>query len=800
MGDKGLSATFIHDARKLVAELETKFKRYPAPVLQKTLYLGDIGAIYAYYSNDIKQITIVTSRPTATIEEAEDRLLYDSAFPTYLSGAVTNPRLIPQKVKFEGETIELPAVTTYIPTALCATEYELPFALQTSTKLGVRLLTALFGEFYAETQEVNSFSQHGFLKPGLYTGRMRRLVQVMLGYGTQSNDPEEIGYQIPYDYKFHTCHGLYRASDNVDWVIHIVAGRGIFASPLVLVEDPPVPELGDYLYDIYKEFNGLPLGGGPPIGLPTEDMSRYITAGIVLQIATAEQIGPIFDLNLPPSFLIGWAFNEKGNRASNVVWNYDPDGIQHTYLYTMDIQIDAITSLNDTDVFKAAEVIAAGSLGTPFSDKCLRLSASQIDSVYQIRAAGADAIKAMLDGMVAPPLAPSSYAHSVERDGRVFINSSTLFAKINFKYPQVSNQGIGMFSWDAATFQAGQRPKENLLNAPLYVFYVKDEIKYISFVNDLRSQDDAGPRVTGETPECPYVDSWTIETELGSNTIPQTIITTEFDDRAEGSTFFSRYTFTGSRIGPLPYYLQDDLQDPRYGSAFRVWAFKIRYDYAIEKDKAAGNVALAPWGDREGYIYMNMSYIGSGGTAEGITFAYLIDPYAYPYERQFPAGRFPESREPCIIGDGDNKRTVLRELYNPDYPCSYLANGGGYLSTCQKLDENRLEVPLFPFEAGTHTYNEEYNIQVYIVSSATGGQPVQPNVVYTGGDWDRWSNLSPDPLTGHVQTFIATVSGFDEGANMAYMQGPDDFTEYKQGSFCTFWEAISFGSCFIGDV
>lgn len=164
----------------------------------------------------------------------------------------------------------------------------------------------------------DDWSQAALLKPGLYSGTMRNVVQVLLGSEAQ----------VPYDFHFGRTHGVYvqgAGASRVDWLIEISADNGVMAMPMPSC-DLSVPETSTLGY--------VPTGETFPTG---DKLAKAIRSGAVRQLATPDVLAAVYAKS-PFSTLFGWAFDYTGRRASVVV--YTVAQYYTTYLYTLTISGD----------------------------------------------------------------------------------------------------------------------------------------------------------------------------------------------------------------------------------------------------------------------------------------------------------------------------------------------------------------------------------------------------------------------------------------------------------------------------
>lgn len=160
--------------------------------------------------------------------------------------------------------------------------------------------------FNDEPRLGNAGAQYAAIVPSMFSGRMAKAVQVIMGRGTA----------VPYDYHWANCHGITIGADGKAWLIEISITRGVLAMLL------PVSKLGatspqDVLRESYPLFGGLPTGGTFPVGAP---LNAAITEGSILQLKTVADMAAYFAKSAYHTGL-GWSFNGDGTEAHNTCYS-----------------------------------------------------------------------------------------------------------------------------------------------------------------------------------------------------------------------------------------------------------------------------------------------------------------------------------------------------------------------------------------------------------------------------------------------------------------------------------------------
>jgi hypothetical protein len=156
--------------------------------------------------------------------------------------------------------------------------------------------------------EFQNYTQAYHLKPGLYTGKMREVVQYLLG----------VGSQVTYDYHFARTHGVLSLMDTdpitlkvttTDWLIEISASNGVLAKKLPVC----IKKVGA---DNSLEY--VPTAGNFPTTAAA--IEAAILSGGVLRLATPDKLSEFYSRQ---AFFneCGWAFSDSGAAAQNTCYS-----------------------------------------------------------------------------------------------------------------------------------------------------------------------------------------------------------------------------------------------------------------------------------------------------------------------------------------------------------------------------------------------------------------------------------------------------------------------------------------------
>lgn len=169
-------------------------------------------------------------------------------------------------------------------------------------------------------------SQYEDLQASMFSGKMAKIVQIVLGYGRLGGaGPKEFkdsGVQVQYKSRWSDCHGIVTGADGNLWLTHISSSLGVRVMPLPTY--PGSSKLKSSRIPAVKKAaelcDGLPTGLSFPTG---EKLTLAMEQGRVLQLISAAGMAAYFGCN-PYSEAIGWTFNESGSEAHNCCWSYIP--------------------------------------------------------------------------------------------------------------------------------------------------------------------------------------------------------------------------------------------------------------------------------------------------------------------------------------------------------------------------------------------------------------------------------------------------------------------------------------------
>jgi hypothetical protein len=152
--------------------------------------------------------------------------------------------------------------------------------------------------------------QSGTVQPSLYSGKMRKVVQALLG---------KVDYQLEYRWGFYKTDGILTDSNGSDWVIRIANGIGVIATQIDTVDYSVGSDTSTDL--VYDELGYVPTGDGFPTG---DAFQAALESGTVIRLLSSTALNDFYS-NQPFYEDCGWCFNSTGNEAQNTCWGVDGD-------------------------------------------------------------------------------------------------------------------------------------------------------------------------------------------------------------------------------------------------------------------------------------------------------------------------------------------------------------------------------------------------------------------------------------------------------------------------------------------
>jgi hypothetical protein len=195
-----------------------------------------------------------------------------------------------------------------------------------------------------------STSQYFSITPGLFSGEMRKVVQLLLG----------AGLPVKYDWRWDRTHGVYTAAGK--WLIEISRARGVLAKNLPRCLDTAKKE------PLKSKLGYMPLGGSFPAD-PAQ-LDQAIEDGTVRRLLSADAMRPFYAAGRTAFYGgCGWAFSATGRLARNTSLGFRAsDGYAEAQQWEITIE-DGVDEKNRVRPERALlKQVSAGPLGTDNSD------------------------------------------------------------------------------------------------------------------------------------------------------------------------------------------------------------------------------------------------------------------------------------------------------------------------------------------------------------------------------------------------------------------------------------------------
>jgi hypothetical protein len=329
-GDIEAAREQIGTGRKLLADLLQRMKLAGLQTGAIARPMGEDGYIYVRVNGGVSAVRIVAGN---VIGQTQERPVSLGA-PDFVSGVVTDGRLLSKPDPTEGRKIH--HVAKFYPTPQASVTHTDLVADQAQgmERLAVEPHSD-FPELAAPESSRYAFTQYAKLRPTMYSGTMKRVIQALMGFGRQlprenqkqtENDPVEddgdsinlsrtrsiyakvfddllgssnarkarkpttyekavatAGLQICYDYRFMRTHGIHVAVDGVLWLVEISMARGVIAMPLPLhplTARPMPPKAGEpsdrWRFREALEKLRIGINRGDPVEMRDEDGLRIL--------------------------------------------------------------------------------------------------------------------------------------------------------------------------------------------------------------------------------------------------------------------------------------------------------------------------------------------------------------------------------------------------------------------------------------------------------------------------------------------------------------------------------------------
>lgn len=516
------------------------------------------------------------------------------------------------------------------------------------------------------------YAQTDFLKPTKFSGRMRRVVQLLLGIGfmrketaerkwlrahpTKSGlDPDKqttypvedppkadkgvvSGFSLPgvlqkkrpsecpkfpvmYDWRFERTHGILKPTEGRAFYVAQVARTGVHImklhmDPVSLTKEgrerylEVLPELGAF----FEEFNGFPM----PIQFPTNlDIEEAEKAGEVVECLDRAAMQPFYD-NFAYSSEHGWCFNDRGDEAHNTAYSYAPEGYQHGHHYSVVFSVTTNPQeyLDSPGSSRFVALARSRKEKWFYVNKARRLSEEQVASL-QRTAAGSGGLTAAWEEFKDLTVAPSFVATaklSLVSKGNLFSRGRLVPPDCSFsgqpqiKFPEPLMGGLLSFEFEPGVKAYSGAVPE--CDTTMFVMFDKDELKTVKFYSTNRPPvPPEPPPVLEGCDEILGAYSW--ETGSGTPVIAGNFYATDIDWR---TTLYPSVTKERRQVAKAGTYTRAAVTQ-FFGRCIQVSGFQrivTKTETEISSGNSLGVSVAMPQNERCGYYMMKTTRAANG--------------------------------------------------------------------------------------------------------------------------------------------------------------------------------------------
>lgn len=636
--------------------------------------------------------------------------------PDILSGVTRTPRLRTYTTTdAQGNTVVKSTLEHFKPNVETAKATKRPMTFASWDRLAVRPHSSVqFG------QDFPWVSQYLLLHPSSYSGRMQKLVQMLLGYGRiqpqlaygsreQQATVSSNGVQVQYDSRWHRCHILTTGADGTQWVVEISIGRGVLAMRLPKYPSKRVridENSPTWLSTVVEEFGGLPTGEPFPTG---KVLNGAIETGEILRLATAEDLAEFYRMS-PYSSALGWTTNSKGDEAHNTGWYWGEDNIRRSAHYRLVINIGPLKKKREEN----------------------------------------------------EPIADGSATLQLVSSGKFYHPSRKSPPPIKFHEPLIG--GLLSVEMLAGLEWGGQNPDTSVAAIPkcdctMHVCFIDDRLRLVNYFWD-RTHSQDPPVVEDTTEPCMYQGAWYRQTTRPGIDFLPTFYTTDFDNRERGTESVTREDIVGTDMGHWSYHWGVDTfrpYAPQWGTLWRTRPFRIKSVNVSYGGSWTTAAIVVPQGVRDGYAYAAIRMVPGSTSTKSTGYRELTDPHSYGIYQWFYSSYKPSAG--CWL----QFHYKVREVYGPEHDgCNEMIDEGDWRNVCG--DGEPTMGPSLPKPTLT-LERKPYKYIVKPILSFNGGDKAvalregQSEDTDNGSTYPLWRARSPDPdYPDLVQQFTAPYS------------------------------------------
>lgn len=798
-GDETIARKYVRQTEKLMDALRARMGSSGATVASTQLRFDDAIA-YVVVGPGIARGVITAGYVDYAVDPAMPAP--PESIPDFASGVVMTGWL-----RGEGEA---QLCESFVPTPESAAMLGMPEGIQLSRRFAVKPSLSVEARYPPHTGPL-ALSQYQRVKPTLYSGRMRQVVQFIAGFGRRSPQsiydlaepkllPEigaspplgmdferqvvEAGRQVQYDWGYTRTHGITVASDGTWWLVEI-GMQGVKAMPLPCNELARRPEflekleaLGDdeALYALEQLDGNWPTGMAFP-RFEAEEMAR--SGGFIVQLAEHDAMTAVYSRSSYSSPM-GWAFNDSGTEAHVTGYWTHADGIQRGSWFAARISIGRSAPIDPPPEAAAIQARITGAFATAADKraaypwalrKAERLTRMQASNVLDTGTA-----QQLWDALLAqqcPPLATAAAQVRLMDEGLLY-QRGQFQRHIQFPEPMFGYCISHDMRPTPSTRDLGSRRCDTVM----MVFFDGDDLQTVRYYYEPSTRPVPEQ---SDYEDCMYVGSWSRSAAIPDYGCPPMMYSNQFDDREDHGAQTEDETITSVDMGYTRTVVFDDLHAYYLGYLVRTKTFhRTTVRRTVSGAFVRASVRVPFW-DRCAYYYT----VSRGLNTEIVTTTVgrndLNDPNSYETWRNVrgwttfrddPPPSIPISEHPAGCGPV-LVRTVNIPMYGA-YPCSEFADSGPWATPCTNAEALVFGfTPPIPPSSTVVTQPNETS-RTWLVSTAAAPLMVAqhlnlPIVLgFSPGAIERWFLTSPDPVTNSTQYISTTCSVLGSDVSLQY--------------------------------
>ena len=739
-GDQNAALQYVRAAKAFLERTKQLRDLRGTSTVART-YRADANTyIYALTSGTVDIVMISTApRVFAPVGGAS---ISGSMYP--FLGGVSFDGLIKQGLAPNSGTMTK-LLSTFAPTARTQEDLKLSAGAQNTPLLPVE---PYYDDLKSKAEApVYPYSQYTMLKPTMYTGAMKFVVQLVMSYGKQriKMGPKDasaghisrvsaVGHQVLFDFHFSRTHGIAFGSDGTPWLVEISVTNGVLITPLPRFEYtmPKRSSNGTltWPYRAIAEASGrtevvafLNLFGGMATGeaFPS-DIDGAIAKGTVLRLMKPEDLNDFYRCS-GYSSAMGWAFPGP-LRLGTTTWASDGNTTVHNTGYYLD------------------EAESGVYIGYHYSIK-LNIGAYLPERLkYQ------------------NPLPIVDASATLQREGQGYLIQklpAPLFIK--FWEPLLTPAYGGLLSVDVRTPPGKGQQFDATCETPMHVFYIGRDLKVVKWYHDA-DYTGVEEEIT-TTPACPDGGGRIYEYSSGISRIDNQFFSNDWDKRKPHPDIYEHTERNSSDLGYAPPYYTDWIQDPQFCDVIRQRVWKHTDIAHRQSGISHYSVVMVPAFMREAYYIAHAEHAASSTTTESRHWVALDDPQAYVgwrkiYEQDFgyAAG--------CPKG---SKQRIVIDAPEPDLSgCKDLAYRGSWLGPCDNVESMTGTSFMKQSESDPAVPTPTTQVEAKLFSCTEIPETSLPVT------WEHFSNLwltrSPDPESGLVQFISVLTNTFGQDSTL----------------------------------